>query len=45
MSPALYSVLYNGSFLLPELVIVLAVMIPLVEVKAIRRLLNLPVKS
>ena len=43
MSPALYSLLYNGGFLLPELVITLGVMIPLVEVKAIRRLLHLPI--
>ena len=43
MSPALYSLVYNGTFLLPELGITLAVMIPLLEVKAIRRLLRLPI--
>lgn len=41
MSPAVYSLLYNGSFLLPELLICLAVMTPLLEVKVIRRLLGL----
>ena len=45
MSPAVYSILYNGGFLLPELIITFAVTGPLLEVKAIRRLLNLPVKS
>ena len=43
MPPALYSLVYNGTFLLPELGITLAVMIPLLEVKAIRRLLRLPI--
>ena len=45
MSPAVYSILYNGGFLLPELIITFAVTGPLLEVKAIRRLLNLPSDS
>ena len=42
MSPTLYSLAYNGSFLLPELLITFAVTGPLFEMKVIRKLLNLP---
>ena len=41
MSKALYSAVYNGSFLAPDLAICIAVAIPLLQVKQIRRLLGL----
>ena len=45
MSPTLYSLAYNGSFLLPELLITFAVTGPLFEMKVIRKLLNLPTST
>lgn len=41
MSPYLYSFLYNGALLLPELLICLVVLVPLLEVKQVRRLLGI----
>ena len=41
MGPALYSFLYNGTFLLPELLIALFVMVLLLEDKTMQKLLDI----
>ena len=45
MGAVVYSIVYNGSFLAPDLAICIAVAIPLLQVKQIRRLLGLSYKE
>ena len=45
MGKVVYSIVYNGSFLAPDFAICLAVAIPLLQVKQIRKLIGLPVEE
>ena len=45
MSKVLYSIVYNGGFLIPDLAICIAVAIPLLQVKQMRKLLGLTEKN
>ena len=44
MSPYMYSLLYNGTYMLPELIFTLIASVILIQVPQIRKLLGIKIK-